>query len=489
MSHVKIILLLVAGIAIRVFFIIQRQYPTGDEIWALFLSKASFGKIWLAAFSDLHPPLYFWFLKLLDLCLPFELSIFWLRIVSLFLGILSSFGVWYLASYVFSKEVGKVAFGISLFLPAFIWSSVYARYYSLLILFCILAIIFFLKFLKRGKWSYVGYLILVSILGVYTHYYFFLLNLALGFFLIAFRKYRALFGKWLMATVVICLALAPGLYYFLSLPKPEIVGRHSNHILKIPAIVVSYATSWETIVYLFYRGSLGHVMGLGFIGITVVLVLIYGLVNWQKWERKLFMSLLIVPPMIAILVAYLVKPLLAVGSLQIFLPVFLVISARAIVVDYKRSKILTLTFISAVFLSLIFFWQASSSFSTIRKDFEYIYGNFRKEDLILHAHISSFLYGKYLFGSEANFGVVEASSASLVTRGALGYRIIPLTEILRYERVWYIEPPVLKSAQEKALIEQLSKSFSQGHSEVFSEEITTANFENFNIYLWERKKI
>ena len=175
-SRVLFLLVFSLSILLRLYLINLREFPAGDEIWAYLLTKADIKSIWFGTLSDFHAPFYFMFLRFIKLAFPFELNIFFIRIISLIFGIAASFAVWVLASKVFDKKAGLIVFYMSLFLPGYIWASIYGRYYSFLILLTTISLIFFLDFLKKGKVKYLIYLTVLSVLGAFTHYYFLLID-------------------------------------------------------------------------------------------------------------------------------------------------------------------------------------------------------------------------------------------------------------------------------------------------------------------------
>lgn len=482
--------LIFLAVAIRLILIfVARKYPTADEVWALHLAKASFDDIWLGTFSDLHPPLYFLFLKTLGLIWPFELNIIWLRMFSLFWGILGNLGVWYLVSKVSGKRVGLIAFIITLFLPGFIWPAIYGRYYSLLIFLTITSIAIFRLFLKRQKLKYLISMVVIFTIGTYTHYYFFLLLISFGAFLVFTRKYRFLVRYWVLLTCCVCLLLIPGIFSLITFPKPELFGRHSNHLLKIPAILVTNLTSWEDLLYFYLKGNFWQALVFAALGAVSLFLMVKGWKSWRNPVRNLFLLIFCVPPAIALIFSYGAWPLLALGSLQIFLPAQIILIANGIALDLKGKKILSLVFAVSCFLSLLLFFYASYSFFDVGRDFAVFARDFRKGDAVLHSHIISFLIASNLVGREANFGVANTPSASYPTQKALGYRVISINTILaRNDRIWYFEPPLHRTEEDKEIKSRLDENFVLLYKEVFDSTKNSQNsFEYFNVYLYGKR--
>lgn len=488
-SPVLILACLVALI-IRVLLIyVVRKNPSADEIWSYFLIKDSLHDIWLSTFGDLHPPFYFFFLHALRAILPFDLKIIHLRLISLFFGILANFGIWYLASSVLGKRAGQVAFILGLFLPGFIWASIYARYYSFLILLAILAIIFFRRFIQNGETKYLALLVLISIVGIYTHYYFFLYDVSFLVFLLFSKKYRVFIKKWIMSLVLVCFSLLPGLFFLLTLPKPEFAGRLENYFLKIPAIVVTNITSWEVLLYQYYRGNfLVYLPIIGTLWLVTVLLLISGLSKWRDQARSLFLSMLLVPPVVTALVSYTIAPLLGLGSLQIFLPPMLVVLARGIEFDLKKTKIITLTFAVVAFLGLVLLFDSSTVYREPPRDYRFLIKEFKGGDLVLHSHLYSLLISRYYLGDGVNFAIADTLSASPPTQKSLGYQIISHDTVLAHKgRLWYFEPSFEKSGEAKKAKAWLDENFILIHEEIIPPTYGNRHEDYFRVFLYNRK--
>ena len=484
-------LVFLSALFIRIIIFNVKQHPAVDEIWAYLLTKASFTDIWYATLSELHTPLYFIALHGLSLIVPFEIDITFLRWISLFFGVASCFGIWYLASLVSGKRCGLIAFFLSLFLPSFIWSSVFARYYSILLLINILATIFFIRFVRTRKIINLALLTVTATAGMYTHYYFALVIFSFTFFLFIVKKYRNLLLQWLVAMAVVITLLIPELFYFFTLPKPEVVGL-SNHLLKIPALLITNITSWELLVYLYYYGNpFFYVPVLTVLSITSILLFIYGFREMRREFRALFLSIIMIPPVLAIVISYAFKPILGLGALQIFSPYLLVVLANGIAADLKRTKLITIAFVVAVFGSLVFFFQASEDFyGSQREDMLVVLQEFRKGDIIVHSHLYSFLLGRYYLGDNINFGLIHTTSSTPYIEQALGYKLISIESISNHKGwIWYLKQPE-DTPQEREIKAQLDNNFLLVKSKSFTRpkrEYQIGSFTFFNVFLYVKK--
>lgn len=438
-------------------FLIQTRAPGSDEIWALLLTRASFADIWLGTLAELHPPFYFLFLRASSQLMGLKFDIFSLRLVSSFFWILFSLGIYSLAQSLLGKRIAIIVLLSSLFFPSSLWLAVYARYYSLLCFFSVLALTFFVRFLKNGETKNLGYLVIISTLGIYTHYYFLLLILSFGLYLVWEKSARRFFKKWLSSFILILIFCLPLFVSFFVLPKPQAVGL-ANNLLKIPAVFLSYVTSFEEILFLYYHPSIfSYFLSLaGFLLILTLLVL--GLGKLRSGLSFLFFLILVLPVIIAVLMSYIIKPVLGVNSFLVFLPVFLMILACGLDLALQRKRLLAVVFLVFVFGSLVLFFQSSAWSIVFTEPYNFIKKDLGEKDLVLHANIYTFLPARYHLSGALNFGAVPTPEAPQ-TEKALGYKIIPLKEVLVHKgKVWYFEPVFYNVAEAVNFKKQLDKN-------------------------------
>jgi uncharacterized membrane protein len=465
--------IILAALVIRLFLILERA-PAGDEIWGLFLAEASYKDIWLGTLADAILPLFYFFLRTFSLFLGFPLSIFGLRLISLFFGILAAISIGYLAYFVLGRRVGMIAFVLSLFLPASIWSAIYARYYSFLIFLTSLVMVLFIRFLRTRNYRNLIFLTGLSVVGVYTHHYFFLLILSLGAYLFLAKKSRKLINGWFLSVVSVSILFVPALFYFLSLPKPQIWM--SNSIFKIPAFFLSNIVSFETLLFV-YRQQLSFfsLAFFAFFLVVVVGLIVKGLRGWKTDLWLLFLVVIFLPPIVLLPVSYLVKPVFGLNPLLIFLPFYIVILARGIDLDLEKRKIFSITFLVLVFLSLLLFFQSSFWRSIFIQPFQFVKGEFEENDLVLHTDMYSFIQAKYYLKKEVHFGVIPTTYAPQ-TEKALGYKLISQEAVWQHRgRIWYFEPEYYNVAEAQAFKDQLDKNLVFIKKEIFRDSLMTVH--------------
>lgn len=486
-SSITIVIFIFIAIEIRLALIFLRTYPSNDELWAVLLAQAPFNTIWQATFADLHGPFYFLMLRAIYLISQLSWNVFNLRLLSLIFSILASFGIWHLGNLILGKKGGQVCFLLSLFLPALIQPSVFGRYYSLLILIITVSIITFIYYLKYGQNRSLILLIFFSTIGIYTHYYFGLLNISLTVFLLISNN-RSLLVKWLITQIIIAILFLPGIYFLLTLPKPELTGRHENSWLKLPTIITANVMSAETLIFLYLRSNFYFTIPvIVILTLVTVWLLILGLQKWGNELQKLLLVLITIPPLITVTFTYTIKPLMSLGALQIFVPAFIVVLARGIMRDSR--KVVSMILLFLVVLSIWFLFITSQQFyGELRKDFIYFKNNYNSKDLVLHSHLGSYLFASNFVDRIHNYEIIHNSSVSPQTALGVGLRSINLDSVKTHRGgVWYFESPFVDETQSTMIKTQLSNEFILVHEEKFLRvnEKTQETF--FNVYYYRKK--
>jgi uncharacterized membrane protein len=213
-------LLLVALLIIIAFGAALRIYKLdGDSLWLdeaysiKFSQEAPAGIIEETA-KDVHPPLYYFALHYW--MLAFGDSETMVRLLSALFGILALPVIYKLASRMFDKSTGLLAAGLLALSRFHLEFSQEARMYSLLCLFSLLSIYYFLKLLEgKSRYALAGYII-TSALMMYTHVYSFFIiaaeNLYLLTLLFASRDiFKRLWKRWIIAQVILAVLFLPWL--------------------------------------------------------------------------------------------------------------------------------------------------------------------------------------------------------------------------------------------------------------------------------------
>lgn len=140
-----------------------------DESYSAYLIKGNFGDIWNLTAVDVHPPLFYFCLKLWSLL--FGTSIIALRSMSVFFGVIAIFLGYFLIKKLFNNKAAIISTVLLAFSPLFLKYSEEARMYTMVITIVFGATLLFKKAIDEKKiWYWLLYGVLVAI-GMMTHYF------------------------------------------------------------------------------------------------------------------------------------------------------------------------------------------------------------------------------------------------------------------------------------------------------------------------------
>jgi|688.fasta_scaffold01223_40 mannosyltransferase len=204
-----------------------------DEAQSIWQVSHSISEILDIVGQDVHVPLYHIILHFWQGI--FDNSIISARYLSLLIYIISIPFIYILSTKIYSKRIGLMTTIIFVISPFVNWYANESRMYSLLLLVALLNSIFFIDILKKNKrGSWVGFVI-TGILGIYTHYFYWLFLFSSALFYITNYKQFAknLFPKFIISSVIFIIAIAPWIYYVISLGS----AANTKPMLKSPTSI------------------------------------------------------------------------------------------------------------------------------------------------------------------------------------------------------------------------------------------------------------
>ncbi len=238
------LLVIVAGFLTLSLSTLSKASIWFDEAFSAYIIRFNFGEIWHYTSVDVHPPMYYFVLKLWSGV--FGTSDFALRSLSVFFGVITLLVAYFFTRRVFGKKIALAAAGFLAISPMLIRYSQEARMYTMVAFLGVMAVWAFyetwiaknsLKLQKRWRIMY----ILAVLFGIYTQYLSALIPLSLWIFraivvwksqqkkcsflsFLRFRKpvglrekIREFFGEnWLISHIVIGLAYLPWIPIFFA---------------------------------------------------------------------------------------------------------------------------------------------------------------------------------------------------------------------------------------------------------------------------------
>ena len=172
-AHPKLdILVLVLGLAVFLTITIinaPRASIWFDEAFSAYISQFSFWDIARYTASDVHPPFYYWLLKLWTM--PFGTTDFAYRSLSIVFGVGVISTAFFLTRKLFGRKISWVALLFLILSPMVIRFSDEARMYTLAALIVMTATYVLIKANEtKNRKLWILYGVLVS-LGMWTHYF------------------------------------------------------------------------------------------------------------------------------------------------------------------------------------------------------------------------------------------------------------------------------------------------------------------------------
>ena len=247
-----------------------------DEAFSWYMAKKPILEMVTTTAKDFNPPFYYVLLH------------FWMNIFGSSEVVLRSLSLIFYAltiyiAYHFLKDIIKVnknwlpwyliVFSLN---PLLLYYAFEVRMYTLIA--CISTLSFYLFYTKKWKWY-----MLVSVLGIYTHYYFLFVLLTQAIYTIFFTKEKKQFLKYLSVP------------YFLFLPwllysGRSVIGQTSGtfwmeklqlfHLISLPGVLF---TGYESSKY--YNFYDKQILYVSLIVISLVILLVY---KAKKLNNKLF---------------------------------------------------------------------------------------------------------------------------------------------------------------------------------------------------------
>lgn len=197
--------------------LIGGDYIWTDESYTFALIRHSFSEIWKLTAADSHPPLYYWYLKILTA--PFHYSMAAAKLASILpYMFIIVFGGKQLRKYV--NERTALLFMVMFFcFPFALPYSIEIRMYSLSAALVFACGVFAYRFWqKQGQKNDMAGFILSGVLAAYTHYFAFVsICVIYGLLFLAILSNKSgLWKKWLLSVFISVILYSPWLSSFLG---------------------------------------------------------------------------------------------------------------------------------------------------------------------------------------------------------------------------------------------------------------------------------
>lgn len=166
--------LLVLVPSVFIYLFITLRNITGSSIWfdegfGVYMSRFDFFEIAKYTAADVHPPLYYWTLKIWTFV--FGVSEYSVRSLSVFFGALALILIYFIVKDLFSKKAATFAVFLTSISPMLVRYGEEARMYTMVLAVALLGTWLFLKALKFNNKKYWTYYGIVVGVGLWIHYF------------------------------------------------------------------------------------------------------------------------------------------------------------------------------------------------------------------------------------------------------------------------------------------------------------------------------
>ena len=280
-----------------------------DESYTAYLIQGNFGEIWNLTAVDVHPPMYYFALKVWSLV--FGSSAVALRGMSIFWGVVAIFLAFYLIKRLFNMKTASVATFLMTLSPLFVRYAEEMRMYTMVLAIVLAATLVMVVAIERTKkqkegfeWTWLLYGVLL-VIGMMTHYFVAMAWMAQLVYLIYYYR-RKIWRR----DIILGYALAVGLFLpWLPNCLKQVVNVQGG--FWVPE--VSGTTLIDFVVEsLTFKAEASWLHGWWavLLGIIAVLLAVWGLKIWQKMTSGgfkdgliLLMCMTILPPVLLVLIS------------------------------------------------------------------------------------------------------------------------------------------------------------------------------------------
>jgi hypothetical protein len=220
-------LLFVLFLFVYAFFILYLCYDINiwdDEVYSLHTSAYNLHNVIRQSYiTERQAPFYF---ILLALWRTVNSGVFFARLLSPLCIALGAFIFYKIVRFVLDKEDSRWLLLVFLLNPYTVWAALEIRLYAFAILLSALLIYTILKYYKENRKKYLWWFLILSLIGLYTQYYFSFLIFSIGISVFLFKGFKEFF-KLSCYLVIVVLLFIPNLFIMgklILVSQTEMIG-------------------------------------------------------------------------------------------------------------------------------------------------------------------------------------------------------------------------------------------------------------------------
>lgn len=394
-----IILLQVIGLVIFLKFSLPLSLRL-DESQTLWQTSFSVRELIVSLSQNVHVPLYHLSIHVIQSLFGNEIVVG--RLYSYIFYALSLPVFYVLGSYLYNRKTALFAttlYGVS---PFLVWFSSETRMYTLLILLTSVSHFFFIRLMREpAKITWVAYA-LCALMGIYTHYFFFLVLLSHAAFYFITRKNNFTQGQFLplfITAVGLALAFLP---WVLKVLDGRGVG-DSKPVLEVPTSI-DFFNVFSNFFFGFQTDPVNSILLSLWPILLVLLFLALNKKDAYKTETVFLLVATSVPLFVAYVISVVYQPLFLSRYLIVILPAVFLLTAR--VAETYSSRISHIfKFVLLALMLVCLGIQLQSRDTPVREDYEgasnYLTTHAQGEDIIVASAPFSIYPILYYYKGEA----------------------------------------------------------------------------------------
>ena len=263
-----------------------------DEAFSVLLSRMSFGELTYRTGLDVHPPFYYYVLKIWSWI--FGQSLFAFRAMSAFFSLLVLVFSYLLIKQIFREKALGVVSVLALALAPFqIQYAQEMRMYSLGAFLIIASSYFLIKVFKKFSWCGFSIYTLLIIMALYTHYYLIFSIFAQALIVLIWRKKRIL-----LSYVIAGLSFLPWLKIFIAQTKQvtEAYWITPPTAMSIPNTLLRLILGSDVSIE-------QHLIWYSLLILLSLFFIVWGVIKTKNKFKWLIVSLFLIPMILALLLS------------------------------------------------------------------------------------------------------------------------------------------------------------------------------------------
>lgn len=319
-SFTKILIIsFMLGLLLRTIVLIRNDFWF-DEAFTYNIAKLPLDQTILSILTDNNPPFYY---LLMHFVQTIDQSQITLRLPSFISNLVSIYLIFKISKGYLNQKAAVVATSLFTLSPLAIYLSATARLHSITILLVILESWLFLKLKNNPTIKTSIYFILVSILGIYTQYYFLLMIFAFSFYLLL-HKTKLTLHNWFRLLIIVGVLFLPWLILASQITHNNCSC--PNSLLSLPASLVSpiLAGVGEVTLRSFNTLPIYYLIIFSFTALFALLFFVKGAL-----QKRYFTTIYLVPLILLTIVGF-IFPVFSPKGFTIYSPIFFIITAIGI---------------------------------------------------------------------------------------------------------------------------------------------------------------